>query len=288
MIHAAPEQVPIAERCRVLQVARSGYYAWCRRPTSARTQADAILLQQIRAIHLETKARYGRVRIHRELRAAGVRCGQKRVARLLRQAGLRAVYPRPYRITTPGSGSAVAANRLAQQFDVAAHPRLNRTWTADFTHLWTGEGWLFLAVILDLASRRIVGWALQPRMDQSLTLGALQMALAQRHVPRRGARLHHSDRGLQYTAGAYQTALRRAGFTASLSRRGNCYDNAVTESFFATLRKELGHRMTFATRADAQREVIAFIEGWYNRRRRHSSLDYRSPIEYEQQVHGEP
>ena len=288
MIHAAPQQIPLAERCRVLQVARSGYYAWCRRPTSARTQADATLLQQIRAIHLETKARYGRVRIHRELRAAGVRCGQKRVGRLLRQAGLRAVYPRPYRITTHGSVSAGAANRLAQQFDVAAHPRLNQTWTADFTHLWTGEGWLFLAVVLDLASRRIVGWALRPRMDQSLTLGALQMALAQRQVRRRGVRLHHSDRGLQYTAGEYQPALRRAGFAASLSRRGNCYDNAVTESFFATLRKELVHRTNFATRAHAQREVIAFIEGWYNRRRRHSSLDYRSPIEYEQQVHGEP
>jgi len=287
MIQATPRTVPIAERCRVLQVARSGYYAWCRRPRSERTLADALLLQRIRTIHLESKARYGRVRIHRELRAQGIRCGQKRVGRLLRTAGLRAVYPRPYRVTTHGSVSAAAANCLAQRFDVAAHPRLNQTWTADLTYLWTGEGWLFLAVILDLASRRVVGWALRSRMDQELTLTALQMAMAQRRLPGRGPRLHHSDRGLQYTATAYQTTLERAGFATSLSRRGNCYDNAVTESFFATLRKELVHRTTFATRTQAQREVIAFIEGWYNRRRRHSSLDYRSPVEYEQEVHGE-
>lgn len=287
MIYAAPSRVPIAERCRVLQVARSGYYAWCRRPRSERTDADARLLQRIRTIHRESQARYGRVRIHRELRAQGIRCGQKRVGRLLRSAGLRAVYPRPYRITTHGSVSAVAANRLGQRFDVEAHPRLNQTWTADLTYLWTEEGWLFLAVILDLASRRIVGWALRPRMDQALTLSALHMALTQRRLAGGRLRLHHSDRGHQYTAGAYQRALQQAGFDPSLSRHGNCYDNAVTESFFATLRKELVHRTRFATRSQAQREVIAFIEGWYNRRRRHSSLDYRSPVEYEQEVHGE-
>ena len=287
MIHAAPSTVPIAERCRVLQVARSGYYAWCRHPRSARSEQDATLLQRIRRIHLESKARYGRVRIHRELRAQGIRCGQKRVGRLLRTAGLRAEYPRPYRVTTHGTVSAGAANRLAQRFDVAAHPQLNQTWTADLTYLRTGEGWLFLAVILDLASRRVVGWALRPRMDQELTLSAFQMALAHRRFRRRGARLHHSDRGLQYTSTAYRTALERAGFAPSYSRHGNCYDNAVTESFFATLRKELVHRTPFATRTQAQREVIAFIEGWYNRRRRHSSLDYRSPVEYEQEVHGE-
>jgi len=287
MIHAAPSTAPIAERCRVLQVARSGYYAWCRRPLSARTQDDGVLLQRIRAIHLETQARYGRVRIHRELRAQGIRCGQKRVGRLLRSAGLRAEYPRPYRVTTCGRVSAVAANRLAQRFAVAAHPRLNQSWTADLTYLRTGEGWLFLAVILDLASRRVVGWALRPRMDQELTLTALRMAIAQRRLPRRAPRLHHSDRGLQYTSTAYQAMLKRSGFDPSLSRHGNCYDNAVTESFFATLRKELVHRRPFATRTQAQREVIAFIEGWYNRRRRHSALDFRSPVEYEREVHGE-
>jgi putative transposase len=287
MIHAAPSSVPLAARCSVLHVARSGYYAWCRRPRSARTEADATLLQRIRTIHLESKARYGRVRIHRALRAEGIRCGQKRVGRLLRSAGLRAEYPRPYRVTTHGTVTAGAANRLGQRFDVRAHRRLNQTWTADLTYLWTGEGWLFLAVILDLASRRVVGWALRPRMDQELTLSALQMALAHRRLPRRIPRLHHSDRGLQYTGGSYQTALRRAGFTTSLSRHGNCYDNAVTESFFATLRKELVHRTTFATRTQAQREVIAFIEGWYNHRRRHSALDYRSPVEYEYEIHGE-
>ena len=196
MIHAAPSHVPIAERCRVLHVARSGYYAWCRRPLSTRTQQDTALLQRIRTIHLETHARYGRVRIHRELRAQGIRCGQKRVGRLLRGAGLRAVYPQPYRVTTHSSVSAVAANRLAQRFEVPAHPRLNQTWTADLTYLATGEGWLFLAVVLDLASRRVVGWALRPRMDQELTLTALQMALTQRRLSPRRPRLHHSDRGM--------------------------------------------------------------------------------------------
>ena len=145
---------------------------------------------------------------------------------------------------------------------------------------------MFLAVVLDLASRRVVGWALRSRMDQQLTLRALQMAMAQRRLTA-GPRLHHSDRGLQYTGRQYQTVLQHAGFEPSFSRRGNCYDNAVTESFFATLRKELVHRTTFATRSQAQREVLAFIEGWYNRRRRHSALDYRSPVEYEYEVHGE-
>ena len=287
MIRDAQTRVPVQERCRVLRVARSGYYAWCRRPVSARATADAALLERIRRIHAETDARYGRPRVHRELRAQGIRCGEKRVGRLRRRAKLRAVYPRPFRVTTQGSAEAIATNQLARRFAVAEQPGLNRVWSADLTYLWTGEGWLFLSVILDLASRRVVGWALRPRMDQDLTLSALRMAIAQRRVPTRGERLHHSDRGTQYTAAPYQRLLAEVGFTQSLSRPGNCYDNAVTESFFATLRKELVHRTTFSTRGIATREVMGFIERWYNRRRQHSSLNYRSPVEYEREVHGE-
>jgi transposase InsO family protein len=281
MIRAAETCVSIQERCRMLHVARSGYYAWCRRPVSRRAEQDQVLLERIRAIHAETAARYGTPRVHRELRAEGLRCGAKRVKRLRRAAGLRAEYPRPYRVTTRGTRAARAANQLAQRFAITDQPGLNRTWSADLTYLWTGEGWLFLAVILDLASRRIVGWALRPRMDQVLTLNALRMALTHRHLDGRAPRLHHSDRGVQYTAEPYQRALATAGFTPSLSRHGNCYDNAVSESFFATLRKELVHRVNFPTRDVAHREVIGFIEGWYNRRRRHSSLDYSTPVEFE-------
>lgn len=288
MIREGASAVAVAERCRVLGVARSGYYAWCRRSVSARAAADAQLLQRIRRIHLESDARYGRPRVQRELRHQGIRCGEKRVGRLRRAAGLRAVYPRPFRVTTQGAPTAIAANHVARRFAVAAQPGLNCVWAADLTYLWTGEGWLFLAVVLDLASRRVVGWALRPRMDQALTLSALRMALSQRRIPPGSPRqrFHHSDRGGQYLAAPYQRLLSAAGFTPSLSRHGNCYDNAVAESFFATLRKELVHRTTFATREVGTRAVIAFIENWYNRRRRHSALDYRSPVDYEREVHG--
>jgi putative transposase len=284
MIRDAEPGVTVAERCRVLGVARSGYYAWRRRPVSARAEADALLLQRIRRIHVETDAKYGRPRIHRELRALGVRCGEKRVGRLRRVARLRAVYPVPYRVTTQGTPAARGENRLARHFAVTEQPGVNRVWSADLTYLWTGEGWLFLAVLLDLASRRVVGWSLRPRMDQELTLSALRMAIAQRRIPTRGERLHHSDRGRQYTAAPYQRLLTTAGFSTSLSRHGNCYDNAVSESFFATLRKELVHRTIFASRCVASREVSAFIERWYNRQRRHSSLNYLSPADYEREV----
>jgi putative transposase len=285
MIRDAQTAVPVTERCHVLGVARSGYYEWLHSPLSSRAAADARLLCWIRRIHAETGAKYGRPRIYRELRAQGIRCGEKRVGRLRRAAGLRAVYPAPYRVTTQGSPTAKAENLLARRFEVTEQPGLNRVWSADLTYLWTGEGWLFLAVILDLASRRIVGWSLRPRMDQELTVSALRMAIAQRRIPTRGPRLHHSDRGVQYTAAPYQRLLAHVGFEPSLSRHANCYDNAVSESFFATLRKELVHRTTFASRCVATREVIAFIEGWYNRKRRHSSLNYLSPVDYEREVH---
>jgi putative transposase len=251
---------------------------------SRRAQRDGELLGVIRELHAASDARYGTPRIYRDLRAAGERCGRNRVARLRRAAGLHAVYPRPYRVTTQAGADATTANVLAQRFAVADQPELNRVWTADFTYLWTGEGWLFLAVVLDVASRRIIGWALRDRMTCELTLAALAMAVHQRSLSPTASRLHHSDRGRQYVAAEYRTALAQAGFTPSVSGRGNCYDNAVTESFFATLRKELTFRRAFPRRADAEQAVIAFIEGWYNGRRRHSALDYRSPVAFEEEL----
>ena len=183
--------------------------------------------------------------------------------------------------TQSGHAEPVAANRVARCFAPVHHPQIDRTWAADLTYVPTREGWLYLAVILDLASRRVVGWALRPRVDQSLTLAALDMALAHRRA--RGV-LHHSDRGVQYASRVYQQRLAAAGCTASMSRVGNCWDNAVVESFFATLTKELLAHATFATRAEASSALVDFIESWYNRRRRHSTLGYRTPVDYEQEV----
>jgi transposase InsO family protein len=268
--------------CRVLEVSRAGYYAWRARPLCARVQADARLSARIRAIHEQVQRRYGSPRVHQELKALGLSCGKHRVARLMRQAGLRAKSARPYRVTTQSAhAQPVARNVLDRQFALETHPALNRTWAADLTYLPTREGWLYLAVVLDLASRRVVGWALRTRLDQALALSALRMALTHRGAE---PELHHSDRGIQYASLAYQRLLARAGTTVSMSRPRDCWDNAVVESFFATLTKELVGDRVFATRAGASRAVFEFIEIWYNRQRRHSTLGYRSPAEFEEQL----
>lgn len=218
----------------------------------------------------------------RELHADGIRCGKNRVARLMREAGLRAKSTRRFRITTQsGHHAPIAPNRLARRFAVASHPRPPQTVVADITYIPTREGWLYLAVVLDLASRRVVGWGLRTRLDQELALGALRMALTRRGA---GGGLPHSDRGVQYASAAYQQLLQQADFTPSMSRRGDCWDNAVVESFFATLTKELLIDTAFATRAEASRDLFELIEIWYNRQRRHSSLGYRTPVQYEEQV----
>ena len=265
--------------CRVLEVSRAGYYAWRARPLCERAQTDQRLTVQLRVIHGAVKARYGSPRMHEELRARGVRCGKHRVARLMRDAGLRAKGTRRFRVTTQSEHTKrVAPNLLARRFTVASHPRPNQVWAADITYIPTREGWLYLAVVLDLASRRVVGWALHTRLDQELTLAALRMALTHRRTTEG---LHHSDRGLQYASTAYRQLLQRAGFTPSMSRAGDCWDNAVVESFFATLTKELLVDDVFATRAQATRAIAEFIEIWYNRQRRHSALGYRTPAEFE-------
>ncbi|MGH7648257.1 MAG: IS3 family transposase, partial [Gemmatimonadaceae bacterium] len=212
----------------------------------------------------------------------GIACGKHRVARLMRQAGVRAKSTPTYRVTTRSDAAQPAApNVLRRRFTLETNPALrerDRVWAADITYIPTREGWLYLAVMLDLASRRVVGWALRIHLDHTLALTALRMALAHRQA-RHG--LHHSDRGVQYTSAAYQQLLATAGFTPSMSRIGNCWDNAVVESFFATLTKELLIDGIFATRAEASRAVFEFIEIWYNRQRRHSTLGYRTPMEYE-------
>ena len=273
------DSYPLTLMCRVLAVARSGFYAWCRRPPSARAQTDARLRVAIRAIHAASQRRYGRPRIHRELRAQGTRVSAKRVGRLLQAEGLRGTRARRYVVTTRSGGAGGVPNRLARQFGVATVPGRDRVWVADATACWTAQGWLYLAVVLDLGSRRVVGWAAGPRLDQALTATALQRALTLRR-PAAGL-LHHSDQGTVYLGGIYQGLLARHGCRVSCSRRGDCWDNAVMESFFATLKTELVQDAQWRTRAQAMIELAAYLDGWYNYERRHSTLGYLSPVDYE-------
>jgi transposase InsO family protein len=268
--------------CQVLAVSKAGYYAWRARPLCERVKCDRVLTDRIRHIQRQVKQRYGSPRVRMELRALGFTCGKNRVARLMREAGVPAKSARRYRVTTQSRHQEpIAPNVVAQRFTLDQHAHVNQTWAADITYIPTGEGWLYLAVVLDLASRRVVGWAIRTRLEQELALAALRMAF-----DHRGAQggVHHSDRGVQYACGAYRQLLAEAGFTASMSRVGNCWDNAVVESFFASLTKELLADHLFETRSQATRELFEFIEIWYNRQRRHSTLGYRTPIEFEEQV----
>ncbi len=274
--------------CRVLEVSRPGYYAWRVRRIqreecgpSKRIRADQDLTVRIRAVHRKSRKRYGSPRIHRELRAHGIRVGEKRVARVMREGGIRAKQSRKFRVTTTDSSHAhpVGENVLNRQFSVTDIIAPNRVWASDITYIPTAEGWLYLAVILDLFSRRVVGWSMKHTMERSLTLDALRMALSQR-TPGLGV-LHHSDRGSQYACGDYRMLLDQHGMECSMSRKGDCWDNAVAESFFATLKKELVNDAGWQTREVARAALFEYIEVWYNRERRHSSIDYLSPADYE-------
>jgi putative transposase len=272
---------PVALMCRVLHVSRSGYYAWSKRPPAPRTLRDQTLALEVAAIHTESHGRYGSPRVHAELRERGQRIARKRVARLMRVAGLCARERRRFRATTDsGHGMAIKDNLLARCFTV---PAPNSGWVADITYLWTLEGWLYLAVILDLFSRRVVGWALSERLERGIALDALQMALTERQPPQ--GLLHHSDRGSQYASREYQQLLATHGLLSSMSRKGNCWDNAVTESFFATLKLELVYQSHWRTRSQARSEVFEYIELFYNRQRRHSALGYLCPYECELRHH---
>jgi putative transposase len=271
-------QFTVVLMCRVLAVARAGYYAWRQRKPSRRAQQDTQLRVTIRAIHVANRQRYGRIRIHRTLREEHqIRCGEKRVARLMRLDGLRAKRTRRYRVTTQADGTPPAPNRLRRQFQV---PELNRVWASDVTACPTPAGWLYLAVVLDLASRRVVGWHAGRTPGQELTVPALRQALSHRRPP--AQLLLHSDRGRHYTGSTFQRLLAAHGGIASMSRKGDCWDNAVVESFFATLKAELDGENDWRTPAegiDALRQYIA----WYNGRRLHSTLGYVSPAVFERQ-----
>lgn len=264
--------------CRAIEVSRSGYYAWRRSLESPRRKANRHLLEMIREIHEGSRQVYGAPRIHDELKVRGHRCGRHRVARLMRGAGLRARIRRRFRVTTRSEHPhPTAQNLLAQRFHAE---RANEAWVADITYIPTREGWLYLAVVIDLYSRRVVGWATSALITRALVIDALHVALGHRRA--RPGLLHHSDRGSQYASTEYQMLLAKEGFVCSMSGRGNCYDNAVAESFFHTLKTELVHHQRYETRAVAHASLFEYIEGFYNRRRKHSALGYKSPSDYEE------
>jgi putative transposase len=269
--------------CRVLEVSPSGYYASLKRPSSWHALIDEILMARVRIIHEESNETYGAPRVHRELQAEGLPASPKRIARLMREEGLVARPRKRHRVSTTDSNHdhPIAPNLLARDFDVNG-VGINRVWVADITYIPTREGMLYLATVLDLGSRRCVGWAMRDTLEVELALSALRMARAAR-VP--SPRLiHHSDRGSQYTSGDYRAELAAHGMIASMSGKGDCYDNAVAESFFSTLEFELLMKNDWHTREDARRAIFRYIETWYNRRRRHSTLGYVSPAEYERQL----
>jgi putative transposase len=274
------KEYPVRVLCETLGVSLSGYYAWKKRPLSQHQREDQQLAGRIQAVYHANRQVYGSPRIHVELRDQGIYVSRKRVARLMREQGLSACRRRHRTITTHSEpGARFASNVLNQQFTAS---RPNEKWTGDITAIWTYEGWLYLAVVLDLYSRRVIGWAMAATQDEALIEQAFRMALLGRH-PEAGV-LFHSDRGSQYTSDAYRALLADAGVTVSMSRTGNCYDNAVTESFFGTLKGECVERTSFQTRGQARQAIFEYVECFYNRVRRHSSLGYVSPVAFEQRV----
>jgi transposase InsO family protein len=271
------EDFPVRLMCRVLDVSSSGFYDWLERPESPRAVENRALVAKIQAIHGDSRRTYGSPRVHASLQDAGYRIGRNRVARLMRDNAIRARTKRKFRVTTDSRHDhPVAPNRLDRQFEVAAP---NTVWVADISYIPTREGWLYLAVVLDLFSRQVVGWAMDQQMPQELTLAALDMAI-QRRRPLPGC-MHHSDRGSQYAAGDYQKQLAKYGMVCSMSRKGNCWDNAPMESFFHSLKTEQVHHCDYQTRDEARRDIFEYIEVFYNRQRRHSTLGYLSPAQFE-------
>lgn len=274
-IHAEKASFSIVMLCRVLGVSRSGYHAWAKRAPSKRAMEEQALAVEVAAVHAESRGIYGSPRVHDELRRQR-KVGRRRVARVMRSLGLKSKRRLKFRATTDSNHAhPIAGNVLDRDFKVDAP---NKAWVGDITYVWTREGWLYLAVILDLYSRAVVGWATSSRLDRGLALDALDMALGRRE---RAAQIHHTDRGCQYASRDYRERLERNGITCSMSRKGNCWDNAVSESFFATVKTELVHHEDFATRAQARSALFEFIEVFYHRRRRHSYLGYDTPEEFE-------
>jgi transposase InsO family protein len=275
------EEFPVSRMCQALKVAQSGYYKWARQRRgsthSPRGEADKVLTERIEKVFVDARKLYGSPRVHAALKAAGVNCSRKRVARLMRAKGLTPrLKKHKTRTTDSQHNDLVAPNKLNREFEAAAP---NRKWAGDITGIWTSEGWLYLAVLLDIYSRMVVGWAMAAQRDGKLVEEALNMALLKRH-PQAGL-LHHSDRGSQYTSLSYRARLEEIGIEISMSRKGDCYDNALVESFNGTLKSECVNRQNFATRAQAKSVIFEYLEVFYNRQRLHSSLGYVAPEVFE-------
>lgn len=272
---------PVRSLCRILRLSRSGYYARQDRPESRHAREDRRLLVHLQAVHRESRAAYGAVKLWRAVQQRGVTCGKHRVARLRRQAGLAARRVRRFRVTTAARQHSypVAPNGLQRIFAV---PQPNRAWVGDITFIPTRAGWLYLAILVDLFARRVVGWAMSADIDGALVRQALEMALAQRRV--RHGLLHHTDQGRQYATGTYLQILQAHGMIPSMSRKGDCFDNACAESFFSTLKNELVHHTTFHTREEARTAIFEYIEVFYNRQRLHQTLGYLTPAEFERRA----
>jgi transposase InsO family protein len=267
----------VGRMCKLLKVSRSGFHAWLNRPESRRSLENRSLEAKIRTLHADSHGIYGAPKIHQDLIDGGVQCGKNRVARIMREAGLHSRTKKKFKATTNSKHNLpVAPNLLNQDFTVNAP---DSAWVGDITYIPTDEGWLYLAVLLDLFNREIVGWSASPRMTRQLAIDALQMALSRRRTDK--GLLHHTDRGSQYASNDYQKVLKDHGFICSMSRKGNCYDNAVAESFFGRLKSEWVNHQRYLSRSEAIQSLFYYIEIFYNRKRRHSSIDYVTPQEYE-------
>ena len=271
-------EFPVSVMCDVLDVSRSGYYAWLRRPESKRKAEDKALSEVIKEIHKDSNGEYGSPKVHQELRRRGTRCGHNRVARLMREDGLRAKTIRKFKATTNSKHNLPVAENLLNRDFSPTQP--NRAWVADITYIWTNEGWLYLAIVIDLFSRAVVGWSMSERMTRTLVMDAFTLAVMRRNPPR--GLIHHSDRGSQYASGDFQELLEKHGAICSMSRKANCWDNAVAEGFFALLKRALVFHNQYQTRAQARQSIFQYIERFYNRKRIHSSLGYRTPFEVDQ------
>jgi len=270
------EAFPVTFLCKVLEVGKSGFYAWLSREQSPRVEANQRLLIEIRAIHQESREAYGSPRVFSALKKKGISCGKHRVAGLIRKHNIRSVHKRKYKMTTDSNHRyPVSENILDRQFEVS---KPNTCWVSDITYIPTREGWLYLSVVLDLFNREVVGWSMGSRMTRQLVVDALAMAIDNRSLE--DGLLHHSDRGSQYASVEFQEILADRNISCSMSRKGNCYDNAVVESFFHTLKVECVHRKTYETRKQAKADLFEYIEVFYNRKRLHSYLGYRSPVEF--------
>lgn len=269
---------PVTVMCQVFGVSRSGYYAWSTRPDSARKREDRRLRKRIKMIHRDSRGTYGSPRVHRQLRTEGEPCGRHRVSRLMREDGLKAKVRKRYKATTDSKHKLPVAPNLLQRDFAPVGP--DQVWASDITHIWTNEGWLYLAVTLDLFNRAVVGWSMSRRIDRRLVMDALNMAI-NRRSPAQGL-IHHSDRGSQYASSDFQALLTKNKMRCSMSRKGDCWDNAPVESFFGTLKQELVFHQRYDTRQQARRSLFDYIERFYNSHRLHSRLGYMSPKQYEE------